>query len=271
MSYPTSGYTPAMPAGVPVDEPITQVARDESTEVGRTAADAAGQVAGTATDQARNVAQEAKAQARDLMGEVRGEVQQQARNGQDKATDGLRALAQELREMVEGGQKSGPASEVARQVADRADRAVAWLGEREPGDLIDEVRSFARRRPAAFLIGAGVAGVIVGRLTRGAVDTARSTPAVTGPPGHAPYNGMVDAPPMPSAPRPDVPPVDAYAAGQWTDPLYTGSPLPPAVPVTGYPDPAYGGEYTGDLEDEASRRRDALPAELYPSENGDPR
>jgi hypothetical protein len=76
---------------------------------------------------------------------------------------------------------------------------------------------------------------------------------------------------MLSDPRPDVPPVDPYAAGQWADPLYTGSPLPPAVPVTGYPDPAYGAEYTGDLEDETGRRRDALPAELHRSGNGDPR
>ena len=74
--------------------------------------------------------------------------------------------------MADGGQQSGTVSEVARQAADRADRLAEWLGQREPGDLLDEVRSFARRRPGAFLLGAAIAGVVVGRLTRGAVDAA---------------------------------------------------------------------------------------------------
>ena len=32
--------------------------------------------------------------------------------------------------------------------------------------VLDELRRFARRRPATFLIGAAIAGVVVGRLTR---------------------------------------------------------------------------------------------------------
>ena len=142
--------------------------------MGRTAADAGRHVAGTATEQAANVVDEVKAQSRDLLGEVRGQVQGQARNGHQKATDGVRALAQELREMADGGQQSGTASEIARQVADRGDRLATWLGDREPGDLVEEVRSFARRRPWAFLAGAALAGVVAGRLTRGAVDSAHA-------------------------------------------------------------------------------------------------
>ena len=169
-------------------KPTTQVARDEATDVGRTAADAGRQVAGTAAEQAANVAQEVKTQARDLVGEARGQVQGQARAGQQKAADGIRALSQELREMADGGQQSGTVSEVARQAADRADNLAEWLGRREPGDLVDEVRSFARRRPGAFLLGAAVAGVVVGRLTRGAVDSARtdSGPAPQHLAGHRP-------------------------------------------------------------------------------------
>jgi hypothetical protein len=269
MSDDMSGYTPVMSAGTPVNEPTTQVARDESVEVGRTAADAAGQVAGTAVDQARNVAQEAKVQARDLVGEARGQVQQQARNGQAKVTDGLRALVRELREMAEGGQKSGPASEVARQAADRADQVADWLGEREPGDLIEEMRSFARRRPATFLIGAGVAGAILCRLTRGAVDAARGGTAVI-------QDGSKPAPER-----------------VYDTPNYlTGGPVLPAEPVTGHLEPAYGvdsltdpltdppgahgqqpgsaavEDYTENLEDEAGHRRGGLSDEQYRSEYG---
>jgi hypothetical protein len=174
MSQDMSGY-PATPAAAsPSEQPTSEVARDEAGEVGRTAADAGRHMAGTAAEQAGTVAQEAKAQARDLVGEARGQMQQQARNGQQKATDGIHALSAELREMAGSGAQQGTVSEVARQVADRADRLADWLGEREPGDLVEEVRSFARRRPGVFLAGAGLAGVVVGRLTRGAVDSVRS-------------------------------------------------------------------------------------------------
>lgn len=174
MSQQIGGYPPATAAGSPTGQPTSQVARDEAGEVGRTAADAGKQVAGTAVEQAANVAQEAKAQARDLVGEARGQVGEQARVGQQKATDGIRALGQELREMADSGQQSGTASEIARQAANRVDQVADWLGQREPGDLVDEVRTLARRRPGAFLVGAALAGVVVGRLTRGAVDSARA-------------------------------------------------------------------------------------------------
>jgi hypothetical protein len=201
------------------------VTRDEATEVGRTAADAGRQVAGTAAEQAANVAQEVKTQARDLVGEARGQVQDQARAGQQKAADGIRALSQELREMADGGQQSGTVSEVARQAADRADRLADWLGRREPGDLVEEVRSFARRRPARSCSARRSPAVVVGRLTRGAVDSARAdsgrapqhlagaptyrTPAV--PP--SPYPAGLDVPTGPRAARhPDA------AAGQAVPP-----------------------------------------------------
>jgi hypothetical protein len=249
MSQQIGGYPPAAATGASTgaspDQPTTQVARDEATEVGRTAADAGRQVAGTAAEQAVNVAQEAKAQARDLVGEARGQVQQQARNGQQKAAEGVRALVQELREMAEGGQQSGPASEVARQAADRADRFADWLGEREPGDLVEEVRSFARRRPGAFLLGAAVAGVVVGRLTRGAVDSVRSEsdtgmqrgfgdlPAGVAVSGTSTYGTAV--PPPPVAAPPPVPPVAPPSASP------SATTLPPApAPADDPLRPGYG-------------------------------
>ena len=200
MSQQIGGYPPAPAAGSPAGQPTTQVTRDEATDVGRTAADAGRQVAGTAAEQAANVAQEVKTQARDLVGEARGQVQDQARAGQQKAADGIRALSQELREMADGSQQSGTVSEIARQAAERADRLADWVGRREPGDLVEEVRSFARRRPGAFLLGAAVAGVVVGRLTRGAVDSAR---ADSGPaPQHLAAAPTYRTPAVPPSPYP---------------------------------------------------------------------
>jgi len=237
MSQQIGGYPPASTAGSPAGQPTTQVARDEATDVGRTAADAGRQVAGTAAEQAANVAQEVKTQARDLLGEARGQAQGQARAGQQKAADGIRALSQELREMADGSQQSGTVSEVARQAAARADDLAEWIGRREPGDLVDEIRSFARRRPGAFLLGAAVAGVVVGRLTRGAVDSARAdsgpapqhlagSPTYRVPATPSPYPSGLDVPPpvfdTPTPPRgqavpPHLPPAPS-------------APLPPAAP-----------------------------------------
>jgi hypothetical protein len=42
--------------------------------------------------------------------------------------------------------------------------------------VLDDVRSFARRRPGVFLLGAGIAGFAVGRLVRGAKDAPTSRP-----------------------------------------------------------------------------------------------
>jgi hypothetical protein len=41
------------------------------------------------------------------------------------------------------------------------------LQNREPADLLEEVRSYARRKPGTFLLGAALAGVVAGRLTSG--------------------------------------------------------------------------------------------------------
>jgi hypothetical protein len=237
MSQNTSGY-PVVPTatGGRDEQSTAQVARDEAGGVARTAADAGRQVAGTAAEQAKTVAQEATAQARDLVGEARGQVQQQARNGQQKATKGVRALSAELREMAGSGAQQGTVSEVARQVADRAERLADWLGEREPGDLVEEVRALGRRRPGVFLAGATLAGVVVGRLTRGAIDTSRG-PSAPSPGGLGPVSARsADAPGYPTGqpgPRPyDNPGAAPLASGGAPPTATPGSYTPPVDPAS---------------------------------------
>jgi hypothetical protein len=199
------------------------------------------------------VAQEAKVQARDLFGEARGQVQAQARVGQQKATDGIRTLSRELREMADGGQQPGTASEIARQAADRADRLADWLGQREPGDLIEEIRSFARRRPGAFLLGAALAGTVVGRLTRGAVDSARTeseqfprrdydTPGYS-PAAPRPFNTPVE-------PRPYTPPVSPQPTPGGLD---VGLDPMTSAPTSGTHTPRPGARTVGEYIDEIDR------------------
>jgi hypothetical protein len=147
-------------------------ARQEAGAVAERTAEAAGEVAGTAREQVQQVAGEAMRQARDVVGEARTQARDQASAQRDKAVSTLHSFAEELRSMVDSGGQSGLASELAGQLADRTERLAGYLEGHEPGALLDEVREFARRRPGAFLAGAAVAGVLVGRLTRGVKDQA---------------------------------------------------------------------------------------------------
>ena len=157
------------------------VAKDEARNVGQTAAQAGSQVASTAADQAKQVTQETKRQAQDLVQQGRQQLQEQARTGQQKAGQGLSEVAQQLRSMVEGDQTpSGPAADLVRQAGDKVEELAGWLQQREPGDLVNEVRSFARRKPGLFLLGAAVAGVVAGRLTTGVVAAHKESGPSTG-------------------------------------------------------------------------------------------
>jgi hypothetical protein len=206
MTQPRSGHPPAFPAENPTDPSMPQVARDEAGAVGQTATDAGRQVVETAADQAAQVAEEARRQAGDLFAQAREQAVEQARNGQHKASETLRSLASELHQMAEGGDRSGPAADLAKQAAERVDEAARWLDDREPGDLVEEFRGLARRRPGAFLLGAAAAGLLVGRLTRGAIDANRDTGSsgYPEPPGpvRAPRPGPAVVPPPPPMPPP---------------------------------------------------------------------
>ena len=72
-------------------------------------------------------------------------------------------------------QRSGLASDAAREVARRARSFGQQLDGREPTELLDDLRSFARRRPGMFLAGSVVAGVVVGRFLRGSRDAAQTS------------------------------------------------------------------------------------------------
>jgi hypothetical protein len=141
-------------------------AQAKAGEVAGTAQERAADVAGTAKDQALEVAQEAQRQARDLLGEFRGQIQQQTQQQRDRLVEMLREFEDELQNMAQAGGRSGAATEVVRQVADRLGGIRSYL--ENGSNPLDDVRSFARRRPGTFLFVAAAAGVLAGRATRGA-------------------------------------------------------------------------------------------------------
>lgn len=221
----------------------TDVAKDQAAAVGNTAADASKQVAGVAKDQAANVASEAAAQTRNLVDQTRSELQDQASQQQQRLASGVRSLSDQLSSMAQQSEQSGPASDLVKQAATRASDFASWLEQRDPGALLDEIRSFARRRPGAFLAIAAGAGLAAGRLTRGTVDASRNQNESGSRTGVGQMSSSAPLATYPESSYADRP----YAETGYPDAGYTGTSSPsgtygetayPATPATSpYPDP----------------------------------
>ncbi|MEU1886899.1 hypothetical protein [Micromonospora sp. WMMD987] len=217
--------------------------REQARQVGADAATAGGAVAQTAREQGHEVVDEARRQARNLYGEARDQLTTRGGEQQRKAAGGLRSLADEMRAMAQNGGQGGPVTELAHQAADRVHGVAGWLEEREPGDLLHEVKTYARRNPGTFLVGAALLGVVAGRLARGLTagsDTAGpSGRDATG--GYDPERTAV----VPTQPSP-TPPVGYLdpAPGTYAEPDPDSSGQRAAYPDggtgTGYADPAGG-------------------------------
>jgi hypothetical protein len=146
------------------------VAKDEAGNVKDTAVGAGKQVASTAKDEAANVAGEAKQQAKSLVSTATSELKNQASNQQNKLASTLRGYTDQLHGVTQGqGLEAGPLNDLVQQAASRANQFVSRLENSEPADLLDDLRRYARRHPVTFLALCGLAGVVAGRITRGAV------------------------------------------------------------------------------------------------------
>ncbi len=211
-----------------------QSTKEQAQEAASTAADQGRHVAGVAKDEAQSVASEAAEQARGLVNETLGQVSQQvneqSRTQRDNLVGTLQSLGDDLEKMVSGeGGGSGLAESLAREVADRARALSSRLDGREPGELLDDVRQFARQRPGTFLLGALAAGVVAGRVARGAKD-AGSQGGQTSYQGGAPTGGTTN-PPRPTA-TPGYQTMDAPTSPATGVPQVTNPPGTPAVDPT---------------------------------------
>jgi hypothetical protein len=146
-----------------------ETAKSEAGYVKDTAVGAAAGVKDVAKSEASNVAQEAKYQARSLVDQTRSQLRDQASNQKSAVAEKLHGFASELGSMASKADESGPMSDLVQDASRRVGEISHWLDNHEPTDLLDEVKRFARRRPVAFLAIAAAAGVVAGRVTRGAV------------------------------------------------------------------------------------------------------
>ena len=175
---------------------VASQAAEEAQDVAAVAQEKGQQVASVATDQAREVGATAKEQADRVKGEIveqgrtlaeqaRDQLESQAYSQSRQLADTLSRLGDEVRALTEGRPEDADTivpyvSNAADAVYDAADRLYSLaedINERGLGGVLEEVQAFARRRPGAFLVGAAVAGVGVGRAGRAAKGEAEEPPA----------------------------------------------------------------------------------------------
>ena len=223
----------------PEDDPSMKDKAADSAQAGK---QAVSEVAQTATDRAADVAQEAKAQARHLVGHTQDQLRQQASTQHRNLVTNLRSLGDQLNSMADRSEESGQATDLVAEAGSRAHSLASWLDEREPGQLLDELRSFARRKPGVFVLGALAAGVVAGRLTRGVVavhqDDGDGRSQFTG--GSAGYDGTMSRPYSTGMTESAAPIYPAGAAGP-NEPL-SGA-YPTGAATAGEP---LAGSYRGD-------------------------
>lgn len=179
-------YLPASappPRGESLSPPSAQeqgtadVVKDQASDLTHSSIQTGKHVADVAREQASGVAVEAGRQGRDLLQQAQGQLAERAAQGQQRLANQLLSLSDELGSMAGASGEGGMAAGLASQAASRVRNAGQWLDDRRPGQVADEMQSFARRRPAVFLALAAGAGLVAGRLTRGLKDAHSDGPA----------------------------------------------------------------------------------------------
>lgn len=122
-------------------------------------------------------------QARRAIGEAGQTLKTEAKSfagvAQDRARveakKGTKAGAKTLGDFANAVRRAGddlaehdqsPASQLVRRAADGLETLSRNLADREPDDLLNDIRDFGRRHPAAFIGGAVLIGLALGRVAR---------------------------------------------------------------------------------------------------------
>jgi hypothetical protein len=156
-------------------------AKGAAQDVAGDAKDKAANVAGTAKEQASNVASEATEHAKQLYSQASDTLKEQAAGQQERAAGGLRTLGEQLSRMADKDDEQGLAAKVVRDLSQRAGSAAGYLENRDPGSLLDEVKSFAARKPGTFIALAAGAGILAGRLTKALATEIKHEKEADGP------------------------------------------------------------------------------------------
>jgi hypothetical protein len=114
------------------------------------------------------VVEQAKQQATAVIDQAREQVRTRLSEQKDTAASSLGTVAQALHRTAQEleGEQTGPLGDYAHRAADQVERLSGYLQQHDLSDLQREAEYFARRRPALFLGGAFVLGLMAARFMK---------------------------------------------------------------------------------------------------------
>lgn len=138
-----------------------------TNDTAQTAKEEVGAVAGTVKDETKQFAQQATEQARGLVDELHGDVRQRAEQQATKVAQTLHTTSRQLSSMANSSdQNQGVVPALLREGANTVDRIAGRLDAGGLDAVFSDVRSWARRNPGTFVLGALAAGFVGGRFVR---------------------------------------------------------------------------------------------------------
>ncbi len=140
-------------------------------------------------DAAEDVAETLKSGAQDMIGKVSGEATRAAHQAQGSAADEVQSVASALRTAADELRSGSPQERTFSQLADGLADVSESLRDKDLGELMGEINTFARRNPMVFLGGAALLGFAATRFAK-ASTTGASGSSATGS-NHA-YRGTSD-------------------------------------------------------------------------------
>ncbi|MEV5318814.1 hypothetical protein AB0K92_14380 [Streptomyces sp. NPDC052687] len=203
-----------------------QTAKEQASAVTGQAGQAAGQVGSTALEQARTVTGEARRQTESAVSDLRERVTQEMEEQARRAAGTVRQWADDLAALADNAPGESPARSLVTQVADGGHRAAEYLDQHGVAGMTENLKGFARRRPGAFLAGAALAGLAVGRMGKagGKARSAQQQPSMAGDATQPSMAGAATQPSMAGTATPPPPPPPQLPEG-------AAPPVPPVPPV----------------------------------------
>jgi hypothetical protein len=147
----------------------TDVARREGVHLEDSARDAAATVGDTASEHGQRLTRDAREHARGIARDAQRQLRSHAQDEIQRAGSALGTAGDQLRALADGRvDDAGVLGDYVDQAADVVNRWARTVSDRGLDGLLDDLRTFGRRRPGVFLAGALVAGIAAGRFGRNA-------------------------------------------------------------------------------------------------------
>lgn len=228
-------------------DPNSSEAADKAKADAAGIKNAAQREADAASDHASRAASDIKSEAASMAEKAKQEGLNQAERGKDAAASTVGDFAASIRAAADklGERDQSLSANLVREAARGLEDVSGAISGRSVGEIVNSVSGFARKQPTAFLVGAALTGVALGRFARASTAHGPNDYGEA-PPPPAPVSDMNDtsiavAPPPPAqapASSPSASPTSPSASA-------TGSKPSPSTTVTSSRMPSGGGTISG--------------------------